>query len=92
MSRPVHQPIRSCLGCGQRDFQASLLRIVLAENGQLRKDQARRLPGRGGYLHLRPQCWEDFAARKGPVRSFRTTVDRPTRVALATELRRTIGL
>jgi predicted RNA-binding protein YlxR (DUF448 family) len=93
VSRRGHQPIRSCLGCGKRDFQVSLLRIALTpDGGVLRIDESRRALGRGGYLHRRPQCWAGFAARKGHVRSFRTAIDRPARVALSSELQRSVGL
>jgi predicted RNA-binding protein YlxR (DUF448 family) len=78
--------MRSCLGCGLIDAQMEMQRIVREPTGALRVDAARRAGGRGGYLHPNPHCWARFAQRKGPVRSFRAAVDRPTRAALVAQL------
>jgi predicted RNA-binding protein YlxR (DUF448 family) len=80
--------MRTCLGCGKVDQQPALIRIVRDGAGRLRLDAERRAGGRGGYLHRAPECWARFAQRKGPVRSLRAAVDRPTRVALVAHLRR----
>jgi predicted RNA-binding protein YlxR (DUF448 family) len=78
--------MRTCLGCGAVDQQGALIRIVRDPAGTLAVDAPRRAGGRGGYLHPRPQCWARFTQRKGPVRSFRAAVDRPTRTALVGQL------
>lgn len=78
-------PIRTCVGCGERDAQAALLRVVVTA-GALVPDAARRAPGRGAYLHRRPECWEAFVARRGTVRSLRATPGRPERERLAAVL------
>ena len=78
--------MRTCLGCGMVDRQATLLRIVRDAAGTLGIDAPRRAGGRGGYLHPHPDCWARFAQRKGPVRSLRVAVDRPTRAALIAQL------
>ena len=72
-------PIRTCVGCGTRVPQEMLVRIV-AEGGELKPDPARRALGRGGYLHARAACWQEFARRRGGVRSLRLT---PTPLARA---------
>ena len=46
-------------------------------------DETRRLGGRGGYLHLRPECLDNFARSK--LREFRSL-----RVALGREARGSI--
>ena len=81
-----HAPIRSCTGCGVRAPKAQLLRFVAAKSG-LEIDVARRLPGRGAYLHADDSCWQAFVARKPPLRSLRRSVDRNLRAALVEELR-----
>jgi uncharacterized protein len=65
-------PIRTCVGCGVRAPQAALVRMALTPAG-LSVDRARRLPGRGGYLHRDAACWAAFVRRRGPVRSLRAT-------------------
>jgi len=78
-------PVRTCVGCGQRAPQSALLRIVAGREG-LRPDPARRLPGRGGYLHTDPACWARFVQRRGPVRSLRLTPARAVRERLVAAL------
>jgi predicted RNA-binding protein YlxR (DUF448 family) len=78
---------RTCVGCGQRAPQTHLLRIVADPQGSLVPDPAHRAPGRGGYLHRDPACWEGFAKRKGPVRSLRRTASRTERQDLVARLR-----
>ena len=71
-------PIRSCVGCGARDAQGALLRVVFAA-GALAADPRRRAGGRGAYLHRRAACGDAFVARRGAVRSLRATPPRPER-------------
>lgn len=78
-----------CLGCGERAPQAELVRIAAGADGGLRLVGGNPSPGRTGYLHPAPTCWERFAARKGPVRSLRRSVDRVARQALLESLRKT---
>jgi predicted RNA-binding protein YlxR (DUF448 family) len=78
-------PVRSCVGCGQRGPQASLIRMTWRDGGLVR-DGGRRGTGRGGYLHDAPACWQTFVGRRGPVRSLRAAVSRPVREAFVREL------
>ena len=77
-----HTPVRTCMACGSRAPQATLLRIVRNGAEGLRPDAERRAGGRGGYLHREPACWTRFAQRKGALRALRAAADRPERVAL----------
>jgi hypothetical protein len=74
-------PVRTCMGCGARAPQPELARTTWRD-GTLRLDGASRAHGRGGYLHRRVACWQAFVARRGPVRSLRTTVPKPAREAV----------
>jgi predicted RNA-binding protein YlxR (DUF448 family) len=78
-------PIRSCVGCGDRDAQAGLLRVVLID-GRLTPDPLRRAAGRGAYLHRRASCADAFVARRGAVRSLRATPPRVDRERLVAAL------
>jgi uncharacterized protein len=62
-----HVPIRTCVGCGRRDPQPTLIRFVATPA------VGRSLPGRGAYLHRHKECWKAFARARGPVRSLRAT-------------------
>jgi len=76
------EPIRTCVGCGERAPQRTLVRLVAAADGLALDLPGRRAPGRGAYLHVAPACWTTFARRRGPVRSLRRTpsVDDRTRL------------
>jgi hypothetical protein len=69
------------VGCGERAVKATLLRVVGAPDG-LRHDPGRALPGRGAYLHATPSCWDEFARRRGRVRSLGMTPSRAERERL----------
>lgn len=80
-----HRPRRTCLGCGARDDQGVLLRLVLQGSGSLRVD--RKGEGRGGYLHKQEKCWEGFLRRKSLSRAFRAEIGRAVRERLVLALR-----
>lgn len=48
--RRGHQPIRTCIACGNRGAKRELLRIVRNRDGTLAVDANGRLPGRGTYV------------------------------------------
>jgi len=82
-----HIAMRSCVGCGERDDQARMVRLVRDPSGRLLVDAKRSLPGRGAYLHRADACLSRFAKRRGMVRSLHSAVDTPTRVGVVAELR-----
>ena len=82
MSPGRHVPIRTCVGCGGRAPQRQLLCVRGARDGGLEVVACHRRLGRTAYLHSRPECWRQFAARKGPLRSLGRHVERRVRLAL----------
>ena len=58
----VAGPVRTCVGCRERDVKPALLRVVVAD-GVLTVDPAGRLPGRGASVHPDPAC-VDLAERR----------------------------
>jgi len=85
--RAAHVSRRTCVGCGARAPQATLLRFGGTMDGGLARKRGLAHTGRSAYLHRRVECWERFAARKGPVRSLGRAVDKPTRAAFVQELK-----
>ncbi len=69
-----HYPIRTCVGCHTRDRQDRLLRIGF-DRDVLVVDPRRRIPGRGAYVHVTPECTQR-AVPRGLARSLRTSVAR----------------
>lgn len=75
-----HRPQRTCLGCGVRDDQKSLIRIIIDADGELITDS--RGYGRGGYLHHRHDCWQAFLRRKNTQRAFRVNISKEAKQKL----------
>lgn len=92
MSAP-RPPQRTCVGCRRRADRAQLLRIVRDETPGgaapvLRADPSGAAPGRGAWIHPRPDCLELARTRGGFARSFRSAVD-PSRLMADLEAIRT---
>lgn len=58
MFMSLHQPIRTCIGCGQKKLKIELLRIVRTPEKKLEIDLEANKPGRGAYLCYNPECFE----------------------------------
>jgi uncharacterized protein len=67
-------PIRTCIGCRGREEKVRLIRIV-PSNGAVAVDVRQREPGRGAYLHPRPECLEQALKRRSLVRALRSEID-----------------
>ncbi|MDC5698311.1 YlxR family protein [Intrasporangium calvum] len=67
------------MGCRGTDSWSALLRVVAATDGDLpgnapvhlRPDPRHRMPGRGAWLHPRPECLELAVRRKAFGRALR---------------------
>ncbi|WP_156184995.1 YlxR family protein [Allosalinactinospora lopnorensis] len=65
-------PVRTCVGCRSRAAQSDLLRLVAdTVSASVVVDPARRMPGRGAYLHADRRCWEKAERRRAWQRVFR---------------------
>jgi predicted RNA-binding protein YlxR (DUF448 family) len=87
MRKVNHKPLRTCLGCMQRDLKAAMVRIIESD-GTMVTDLRAALPGRGGYLHPSQVCLERFVRSKArEFRSLRRAVDRQVRERIAESIR-----
>ncbi|GAA1814192.1 YlxR family protein [Nesterenkonia flava] len=66
-------PVRTCIGCRRRADQGYVVRVAL-EGDEVRLDAARRMPGRGAWLHPQRECFEAAVKRKAFNRAFRRPV------------------
>ncbi|HVQ50665.1 MAG TPA: YlxR family protein [Mycobacterium sp.] len=69
-------PVRTCVGCRKRELAVELLRVVAVDgNGAqaVTVDPARKLPGRGAWLHPDPQCLDAAIRRRAFARALRIT-------------------
>ena len=63
-------PVRTCVGCRQRDAAGALLRVV-ARDGVLVPDPRHREPGRGAHLHPTADCLALAEKRRAFPRALR---------------------
>lgn len=72
---PPRGPLRTCVGCRERDLRSVLLRVVLDAAGPqlaaLVVDPGRRRPGRGAWLHPDVQCLDRAERRRAFPRALR---------------------
>jgi len=61
------EPIRTCVGCRQRDSMKRLHKVV-SLNGSFLVDTERKLPGRGAWVHQ--NCVDLALDRKGLTRAL----------------------
>ena len=71
MTEARRQPIRTCVGCGGKAAQRTLVRLK-AEAGRVVFDRA-RTGGRGAWLHPAEACFERAAKRRAFGRAFRAS-------------------
>jgi uncharacterized protein len=67
-------PVRTCVGCRSREEKVRLIRIVPRDGG-VAVDVRQREPGRGAYLHPRPECLEQALKRRSLGRALRSEID-----------------
>jgi predicted RNA-binding protein YlxR (DUF448 family) len=67
-------PVRTCVGCRQREASSDLLRVVVDGTRTppvLVPDPRRRQPGRGAHLHPVPDCLDLAERRRAFPRALR---------------------
>jgi len=62
-------PVRTCLGCRERDSQLTMVRLIALPN-RVALWSLDCTGGRGGYLHPRAACLEGF--ERSRVKEFRS--------------------
>jgi predicted RNA-binding protein YlxR (DUF448 family) len=73
--------VRTCVGCRKRELAVELLRVVAVDNvggpgngsSAVIVDSARKLPGRGAWLHPDSNCLDAAIRRRAFVRALRIT-------------------
>jgi predicted RNA-binding protein YlxR (DUF448 family) len=75
-SDALRGPVRTCVGCRKRELAVELLRVVaVGGNGEyaVTVDPARKLPGRGAWLHPERACLDAAIRRRAFARALRIT-------------------
>jgi predicted RNA-binding protein YlxR (DUF448 family) len=75
--RRTEGPVRTCIGCRERELAVDLLRVVAVSNGSgeyaVTVDQTGNLPGRGAWLHPGDRCLQAAIRRRAFGRALRIT-------------------
>lgn len=81
-----HVPIRTCVGCGRKSAQSSLIRLVKANSGVIIVDFNREYPGRGAWVHAEAKCVRNAVSRGRLWRTLRVPVNAGVKQELLSEL------
>lgn len=82
MAGPRHVPQRSCFSCGRRADKRELVRLVRTMSGSVEIDPIGKVSGRGAYLCLDRECWEEGLKKTRLDRVLKCTVSPETRERL----------
>ena len=82
MVRPRHVPERSCFSCGRRAGKRELVRLVRTVGGSVEVDPIGKVSGRGAYLCLDPECWNEGLKKTRLDRVLKCSVSPETRERL----------
>jgi uncharacterized protein len=85
MMRTPEGPTRTCVGCGSRDAQASMIRLRVRDGAAI--VPAAAVPaGRSAYVHGREGCVSGLVRSKGLAKSLRMTISKQMRLELVESL------
>ncbi|TMF91663.1 MAG: YlxR family protein [Chloroflexi bacterium] len=73
MPKRRHEPRRTCVACRQEGSKDELIRLVRSGEA-VAVDPTGRAPGRGAYLHRRPECIEEARKKGGLNRALKAQV------------------
>jgi predicted RNA-binding protein YlxR (DUF448 family) len=67
------EPVRTCIGCRQRETKASLVRLI-AIDGAVVVDESSTAPGRGAWIHPTSECCGEAVKRRAFGRALRVEI------------------
>ncbi|MDE5777000.1 MAG: YlxR family protein [Lachnospiraceae bacterium] len=79
-------PLRKCVGCGEMIAKKDMLRVIKTKEGEVKVDLTGKQNGRGAYLHLKKECFEQAVKSKGLERSFKMSINSEIYDKLSKEL------
>ena len=74
MTKPPHEPVRTCVGCRGEAGKAGLIRVVRGAEGGAAIDRTGSAAGRGAYLHADATCVDLARKRKALDRALKTQI------------------
>ena len=79
-------PHRKCVGCGQMKDKKQLLRVVRTKEEEFLVDETGKQNGRGAYLCISSECYQNAIKKKGLERSFKQGIPSEIAKALGEEI------
>lgn len=86
MSSKKHKPQRTCIACREIKEKRQLVRVVRTPEGNIIIDPTGKANGRGAYLCLNGDCWEQGLQKGRLARALKTALSEETLVTLQAEL------
>jgi len=74
MTKPPHEPVRTCVGCRGEAGKAGLVRVVRRPEGGAAIDRTGSAAGRGAYVHADATCADLARKRRALDRALKTTI------------------
>ena len=75
----ANEAVRTCIGCREAGARLQLVRLVRCTNSsgetEALVDVKRRMPGRGAWLHPKPECWKLAIKRRAIGRALPGVTD-----------------
>ena len=91
----MHQPIRTCVGCSQKQVQSTLMRVASHQGAMPEFDLRRRAKGRGVWLCRKVECvekaWQRHAIERGLKLKMQTPAEREALEALKQSILRALS-
>ena len=83
---PRPQPMRKCVGCGERRTKKELVRVVKTPEGDIILDRTGRANGRGAYICPSTDCLSKAVRSRGLERSLGVRIPEEITETLRKEL------
>ena len=74
MTKPPHEPVRTCVGCRGEAGKAGLIRVIRRAEGGAAIDRTGSAAGRGAYVHADAACVDLARKRRALDRALRTQI------------------
>ncbi len=85
MSKKKKTPIRTCVGCQEKQTKRELFRIVRTPEGEIKLDPTGKANGRGAYVCPEKECLEKALKKDKLKKALNTNVSEESKQKIMTE-------
>lgn len=79
-------PLRQCTGCRQMMPKNELVRVIRTSEGEVKLDKTGKMNGRGAYMCLNINCFNQAVKSKGLSRALKIDIPEDIYEAIGKEL------